>query len=97
MRGLKSNIDALYETICNYEPSLICIVVTHLIKEQIEITGYRIYTHDGTKNSKEIVVAIRPLKPYQRCEMLWILLNNQKRKIRIGVIDLRRIQKRIMN
>ena len=53
MRGLKSKTDALDETIDDYEPSLICLVETHLAKEeQIEIPWYRIYRNDGTKISK---------------------------------------------
>ena len=42
MRGLKAIIDALDKT-DDYEPSLICLVETHLTKgKQIEIPGYRI-------------------------------------------------------
>ena len=56
VRRWKSKIDALDETIEDYEPSLICLVETHLTKEeQIKIPGYRIYRNDSTKNSKGIL------------------------------------------
>ena len=60
MRGLKSKTDALDEVIDNYKLNLICLVETHLTKEeQIGILGYRIYRNDGTKNSKGILIAVR--------------------------------------
>ena len=95
-RGLKPKTDALDEVIDDYKPNLICLVETHLAKEeQIGIPGYRIYRNDGTKNSKGILIAVRnniknmsvEVSRYDEVgQTLWILLNNQKRKIRIGVI-----------
>ena len=59
-RGLKPKTDALDEVIDDYKPNLICLVKTHLAKEeQIGIPGYRIYKNDGTKNSKGILIAVR--------------------------------------
>ena len=96
VRGLKSKIDALDEVIDDYKPNLICLVETHLAKEeQIGIPGYRIYRNDGTKNSKGILIAVRnsiktisvEVSRYDEVgQTLWILLNNQKQKIRIGAI-----------
>ena len=34
LRGLKLNIDFLAETIDDYQPTLICLVETHLTKEE---------------------------------------------------------------
>ena len=96
MRGLKSKIDALDEVIDCYKPNLICLVESHLAKEeQIGIPGYRVYRNDGTKNSKGILIAVRnsmktisvEVSRYNKVSLkLWILLNNQKQKIRIGAI-----------
>ena len=95
VRWLKSKIDALDEVIDGYQPNLICLVETHLAKEeQIGILEYRIYRNDGTKNSKGILIAVKiALKPsaevsrYDKVgQTLWILLNNQRQKIRVGVI-----------
>ena len=53
MRGLKSKIDALDEAIDHYKPNLICLVETHMAKEeQIKIPGYGIYRNDGIKIAK---------------------------------------------
>ena len=73
-----------------------CLVEKHLAKEeQIGIPGYRIYRNDGSKNSKEILIAVRNSIKSISAEVsgndevgqkLWIFLNNQKQKIRIGAI-----------
>ena len=96
VRGLKSKIDPLDEATNDYKPNLICLVETHLAKEeQIGIPGYRIYRNDGTKNSKGILIAVRNsiktisaevIRYDEVAQTLWILLNNQKQKIRIGAI-----------
>ena len=53
-------MDALDEAIDDYKPDLICLAETHLAKEEhIAIPGYRVYRHDGTKNSKLILTAVR--------------------------------------
>ena len=63
VRGLKSKIDALDETIDDYKTNLICLAETHLAKEeQIGISGYRIYRNnrnEDTKNSKGILITVR--------------------------------------
>ena len=97
VRGMKSKIDASNEAIDDYKPSLIYLVETHLAKEeQTEIPGYKICRNDDTKNSKGILVAVRnsiktisiEVSRYDElCQTLWILLNNQKQKIRIGAIS----------
>ena len=49
VRGLKSKTDSSAETKDNYEPTLICLVETHLTKEeQIQIPWYKIFKNDGT-------------------------------------------------
>ena len=60
VRGLKSKIDSLAETIDDYEPTLIRLVETHLSKqEQIQIPRHKIFRNDGTINSRCILIAIR--------------------------------------
>ena len=42
VRGLKSKTDSLAETIDDYEPTLICLIETHLSKDKpTEIPGYK--------------------------------------------------------
>ena len=93
---LKSKIDSLAETIDNYEPTLICLVKTHLKKEEkIQIPGYKFFRNDSTTNSRGILIAIKgKLKTIvvevdredEIGQVLWVLLNNQKIQVRMGVI-----------
>ena len=60
IRALKTKIDSLAVTIDNYEPTLICLVETHLSKEeQIQIPGYKIFRNDGTSNNRGILIAVK--------------------------------------
>ena len=96
VRGLKSKIDSLAETIDDYEPALICLVETHLLKEeQIQIPGYKIFRNDGTNNSRGILIAIKEKlktivvevnREEEISQTLWVLLNNQKAQVRMEVI-----------
>ena len=96
VRGLKSKIDSLAETIDDYEPTLICLVETHLLKEeQIQIPGYKIFRNDGTNNSRGILIAIKEKlktivvevnREEEIGQTLWVLLNNQKTQVRMRVI-----------
>ena len=84
-RDLKSKIDALDEAIDDYKPNLICLVETHLTKEEeIGIPGYRIHRNNDTKN-RGILIAVRnsiktisvEVRRYDEVgQTLWILLNN---------------------
>ena len=96
VRGLKSKIDSLAETIDDYEPTLICLVETHLSKEeQIQIPGYKIFRNDGTNNSRGILIVIKEklktivvevTREEEIGQSLWVLLNNQKAQVRMEVI-----------
>ena len=76
------------ETIDDYEPSLICLVETHLLKEdQIQIPVYKIFRNDSTNNSRGILIAIKEklkiivvevTREEEIGQTLWVLLNNQK-------------------
>ena len=84
------------ETITEYQPILICLVETHLQKEEeIRIPGYnQIYCNDRSGNCGGIMLAVKEniktvtLEVGQEKEIgqsLWILLDNNRSKIRIGV------------
>ena len=95
VRGLKSKVDYIMETISDYQPILICLVETHLQKEEIRIPGYcQIFRNDRSGNSGGIMLALKEnirtvtLEVAQEKEIgqsLWILLDNNRSKIRIGV------------
>ena len=85
------------ETISDYQPILICLVETHLQKEEeIRIPGYsQIFRNDRSVNSGGIMLAVKEniktvtLGIAQEMEIgqsLWILLDNNRSKVRIGVI-----------
>ena len=60
VRDLKSKTDSLAETIAEYEPTLIRLVETHLIKEvQIQILVYKIFRNYGKTNSRIILITIK--------------------------------------
>ena len=54
VRGLKSKLDSLQEMLDDYQPSLICILETHMQKEEgIQIPGYSlVYRNDRSANSR---------------------------------------------
>ena len=72
------------------------MVETHLLKEeQIQIPEYKIFRKDGTTNSRDILIAIKEQLKTIVAEVnrekkidqtLWVLLNNQKIQVRMGVI-----------
>ena len=53
IRELKSKVDSIMETISDYQSILICLVETHLQKEEeIKIPGYsQIFCNDRSGNS----------------------------------------------
>ena len=81
----------------DYQPALVCIVETHMQKEEeIQIPGYSLVCHnDRSANRGGILIGVRDnienisLELTQENKVgqsLWILLTNTKKKIRIGVI-----------
>ena len=85
------------ETINDCQPILMRLVETHLQKEEeIRIPGYsQIFRNDRSGNSGGIMLAVKEniktvtLEVTQEKEIgqsLWILLDNNRSKIRIGVI-----------
>ena len=85
------------ETISDYQPILICLVETHLQKEEeIRIPGYSlIFRNDRSGNSGGTMLAVKKnirtvsLEVAQEKEIgqsLWIPPDKNRSKIRIGVI-----------
>ena len=81
----------------NYHPSLVCIIETHIQKEdEIQISGYSfVCRNDRSTNSGGILIGVRDniknisLELTQKNKMgqsLWILVTNSKKKNRLGVI-----------
>ena len=86
------------ETISDFQPILICLVETLTKEEEIRIPGYsQIFRNDKSGNNGGIMLLLAvkeniktvTLEVTQEKEIkqsLWILLNKNKSKIRIGVI-----------
>ena len=79
----------------DYQPALVCIVETHMEKEEeTQIPGYSLVCrNDRSANSGGILIGVRDNIKSISLELteenkvgLWILLTNTKKKIRIGVI-----------
>ena len=79
----------------DYQPSLVCIVETHMQKEEeIQIPGYSlVYRNDRSAKSGGILIGVRDniknisLELTQENKVdqsLWILVTNTKKKIRVG-------------
>ena len=57
---LEGFFDSLGETIDDYEPTLICLVEIRFTKqEQIQIPWHKIFSNDGTTNSRGILITIK--------------------------------------
>ena len=85
------------ETISDYQPMLICLVETYWQKEEeIRIPGYRqIFGNDRAGNSAGIMLALKQsikavtmevAQEKETGQSFWILLGNNRTKIKIGVI-----------
>ena len=64
-------------------------------EEQIQVPGYKIFKNDGTNSSRGILIAIKEKlktivvevnREEEIGQTLWVLLNNQKTQVRMGVI-----------
>ena len=85
VRGLKSKVDSIMETISDYQPILICLVETHLEKEEIRIPEYsQIFCNDRSGNSGGIMLAVKEnirtvtievAQEKENGKSLWILLD----------------------
>ena len=77
----------------DYQPALVCIVETHMQKEEeIQMPGYSlVYRNDRSANSGKILIGVTnnikniSLELTQENKVgqrLWILLTNRKKKIK---------------
>ena len=97
IRGIKSKLDSLMEKIEEIEPAIICITETHLLeKEEINFDGYSTpFRNDKDNLSGGILVAVKKElkgictvveKTKEIGQTLWIVINNNRVKIRLGVV-----------
>ena len=81
----------------DYQPSLVCIVETHMQKqEEIQIPGYSLlYRNNRSAKSGRILIGVRDNIKNISLELtlgnkvaqsLWILVTNTKKIVRVGVI-----------
>ena len=94
---MKSKVDSVQELVDDCQPNLLCLVETHMQEEEeIGMPGYEtMYQNGKTSNSGGIIISVKDtmktitMQLKQETEVgqkLWILLNNQKKKIKVGVI-----------
>ena len=96
LRGVKSKLNSIQDYAKELEPTIICLVETHLAtKEKIEIEGYTIIHHNRDADGGGIVFAIRDelgkicldiTRKSEIGEMLWIRISNERIKIRVGIV-----------
>ena len=96
IRGIKSKIDLLTETVDDTNPTIMCLVETHMLKEQaITIPGETIFREDTTNSSGGIMIAVKDSIKTINMQIqheksirqaLWVQLDNQKISLKVGVI-----------
>ena len=61
IRGTRSKVDSLTETVDDTDPTIICIVETYMLKEEeITVPRYeKFLREDGTNNSGGIMIAVK--------------------------------------
>ena len=97
IRGLKSKFSSFQTKIEELLPSIICITETHLTEsEKLEIEGYEVFRNDREENKggglliavkneiKNICTVVE--KRNDVGQTMWIVIDNTKIKIRIGVV-----------
>ena len=97
IRDLKSKEESFKEIVNELKPTVIAITETWLTKgQEVELEGYVIFRNDrlGGEGGGILVavraelknVAIESSRTNERFESIWIVINNTKTKIKIGVI-----------
>ena len=96
IRGIKSKLNSLEEIIINKEPDIICVVESLLQgNETVEITGYEVITVNRQHQGGGIVVAVKKElanitavvdETMENEEMIWLVMDNGKAKVRIGIV-----------
>ena len=94
---MKSKVYSVQELVDHWQPRLLCLTETHMqVEEEITIPAYEtIHRNNKALNSGGIIIAVKDKKKIitmpvkQGAEVgqtLWILLNNQKKKRKVGAI-----------
>ncbi len=97
VRGLKSKLTTTTRIIEEEEPVMVVLVETKLMEgETIKLPGYEIARVDRDEEGGGVLVALKTTltniwictREYKRhgCEMIWIKMNNNKIKMKIGVV-----------
>jgi exonuclease III len=96
IRGIKSKMESLTEKIEEHEPTVFCITETHLgDKEPFEMEGYKIYRNDRDREGGGTIIAVNEAiqnictiveKDNTVGETTWLVIDNGKVKIRVGVV-----------
>ena len=91
-----SKVDSVQELPDDGQPNLLGLVETHIQVEEKITLGYKIiYRDDKTSNSGGIIIGVKDaiktttiqvMQESQVGQALWILVNNQKKKINVRVI-----------
>ena len=96
VRGIKSKVKSLQDVVMETQPTVICLVETHLQKDEIlEIEGYEIIRNDRQQQGGGVLIAYKSelhhiIKEVNResvnGETIWIKIDNNKQRIRLAVV-----------
>ncbi len=97
IRGYKSKFESLLEKIEEIEPTIFSITETHLMEAQYikKIKGYVLYRNDRDNYGGGIIIGVKEElqnictvveKSNEVGETLWIVIDNNKVKLRIGTV-----------
>ena len=96
IRGIKSKLPSLLTIIAEDDPTIFCITETHLLEEEkIDVEGYEIYRNDRDNLGGGVLIGVKlelnkittiVEKSSEVGETLWIVIDNQRIKLRIGIV-----------
>ena len=96
IRGLKSKFSSLLTKIEEEEPTIFCITETHLLEEEdVKVDGYKLYRNDRNNVGGGVMIGVKMElenittlvnKSNDVGETLWILIDNNRIKLRVGII-----------
>ena len=96
IRGLKGKEESLKDYIKELNPTVICLVETHLdVDEKWTIEGYEPLQNNRDADGGGVLIAVKKdiakitqivRKEKKTGESLWIVINNKKIQIRIGLV-----------
>ena len=96
IRGLKGKEESLKDYIKELNPTVVCLVETHLdVDEKWTIEGYEPLQNNRDADGGGVLIAVKKdiakitqivRKEKKTGESLWIVINNKKIQIRIGLV-----------